>query len=69
MPYLPEPLKRELLQAHKWLEDFGYPADAVRAHGIREMEWFRKYVPPGIVAQINTDHESFEAGEMPTSFI
>ena len=69
MPYLPEPLKRRLLQEHKWLRDFGYPPDAVKAHGEREMEWFRQYAPANLVAQIEADHVSYEAGEMPSSFI
>ena len=53
MPYLPEPIKRRLLQEHKSLRDFGYPPDAVKAHGEREMELLRQYVPADLMAQLD----------------
>ena len=65
MPYLPYHLQRQLLHEHRWLIAHGLPKAQVVAHAQREMEWFRRYCPPALVAQIDNDHGFYERGELP----
>lgn len=65
LPYLPPHLQRQLLIEHGQLCAMGQPEHLVEDHARREMEWFRAYVPPEVVAQVEKDHQKYGEGNLP----
>ncbi len=59
LPYLPPSYQTWLLREHAELKRRKYPARLVIEHAEREMEIFRRFVPPHILNQIHDDHERF----------
>lgn len=66
MPHLPPELQQQLIAEHQWLVANNFPPEQMAIHSQQEMEWFRQYVPPAIVAQIDRDHHYYEHGQLPS---
>lgn len=66
-PYLPLTVQRELQEQHVWLAANDYPTEELEAHAEYEMQFFRRFCPPDVVAQIDADHREISRGQMPSS--
>jgi hypothetical protein len=64
LPYLPAAAQHRLRREHKQLLAEGLPPHKIHEHAEREMEWFRTYCPPEIVAQIDFDHQEYGEGRL-----
>ncbi len=63
-PYIPPEAREILRQQHRWLVTNGFPHDVLEAHAEYEMQWFRPFCPPEIVAQIDADHAEYGEGRL-----
>ena len=63
-PHLPASARHILQTEHKRLKEAGYPRLDVLAHSAHEMMYFRAYCPPDLVAQVERDHQEYEAGNL-----
>lgn len=64
-PFLPTTIRASLLQEHAELRKNGFPRGPTIEHGLREVGWFRRYVPRSwqyLVAQAEDEHRKLEPG-------
>ena len=64
-PYLPPEILDELRRRHDALAEQGYPPEEIREHTAWEEPIFARYVPREVMMQILSDHEQYEAGNLP----
>lgn len=64
LPYLPPELQDRLRREHAWLENNGFPPDAVAAHAAWEEAAFRQYCPPEVCEIIESDHVAHGHGRL-----
>lgn len=62
LPYLPREIAQRIVSEHQRMQAQGWPSEQLIAHSKWEDQWFRRYCPPEVIAQIDHDHRAYERG-------